>query len=110
MTISVGDSVPSVRLKRLGADGMQDVDTAEFFKGRKVVVFSVPGAFTPTCSNEQLPGFVARAEDLRSKGAGAIACLSVNDPFVMKAWAEAHDPEGMIELHLAVRRFKVEKC
>jgi glutaredoxin/glutathione-dependent peroxiredoxin len=98
MAIKVGDSIPVVTLKRLGKDGPVEIDTGEFFQNRKVVLFSVPGAFTPTCSNEHLPGFVARAGELKAKGIDAIACLSVNDPWVMKAWGAAHDPEEKIDL------------
>ncbi len=98
MTINVGDTVPAVKLKRLGAEGLEDVDTGEFFKGRKVVLFSVPGAFTPTCSKEHLPGFVNNAADIRSKGVDEIVCLSVNDPFVMKAWSDEQGAEGKVSM------------
>ena len=98
MTIKVGDTIPSVKLKRLGSGGMEDVDTGEYFKGRKVVVLSVPGAFTPTCSNEHLPGYVAKADELKQKGVDEIACLAVNDPFVMKAWAEAQGADGKVSM------------
>ncbi len=96
MTINVGDSVPAVKLKRLGAEGMEEVDTGEFFKGRKVVLFSVPGAFTPTCSNEHLPGFVSKSGDIKSKGVDEVVCLSVNDPFVMKAWSDQQGADGKV--------------
>ena len=98
MTINVGDTVPAVKLKRLGAEGLEDVDTGEFFKGRKVVLFSVPGAFTPTCSKEHLPGFVNNAADIKSKGVDEIACLSVNDPFVMKAWSDEQGADGKVSM------------
>lgn len=98
MTIKVGDSVPAVKLKRLGAEGFEDVDTSEFFKGRKVVLFSVPGAFTPTCSQEHLPGFVGKADDIKSKGVDEIVCLAVNDPFVMKVWGEQHSADGKVSM------------
>ncbi len=98
MTINVGDTVPAVKLKRLGAEGMEEVDTGEFFKGRKVVLFSVPGAFTPTCSMEHLPGFVNNAADIKSKGVDEIACLSVNDPFVMKAWSDQQGADGKVSM------------
>ena len=88
MTIKVGDKFPALTLKTNTADGIDDLNTAEFFKGRKVVVFAVPGAFTPTCSVKHLPGFVEKAADLKSKGVDAIACTSVNDAFVMGAWAK----------------------
>ena len=98
MTINVGDTVPAVKLKRLGAEGLEDVDTGEFFQGRKVVLFSVPGAFTPTCSKEHLPGFVNNAADIKSKGVDEIVCLSVNDPFVMKAWSDEQGAEGKVSM------------
>ena len=88
MAIQVGDRIPSVTLKRLTDNGMQDVSTDEIFGGRKVVMFGVPGAFTPTCSNKHLPGFIENADQLKSKGVDQIVCMAVNDPFVMKAWGE----------------------
>ena len=98
MPISVGDRVPSVELNRLGSDGFETVDTGTFFSGRKVVLFSVPGAFTPTCSNEHLPGYVQRADEIKAKGIDEIVCLAVNDPFVMSAWGEAHDAGGKVTM------------
>lgn len=89
MTIQVGDRIPSVTLKRLGDNGMEEVSTNDVFKGKKVVMFAVPGAFTPTCSAKHLPGFVDSAGKLKEKGVDDIVCLSVNDPFVMKAWADS---------------------
>ena len=86
MTISIGDKIPSVKLKRTD---MSDISTDEIFGGKKVVLFAVPGAFTPTCSNQHLPGFVTRAGEIKAKGVDTVACLSVNDAFVMKAWGEA---------------------
>ncbi|WP_028467539.1 peroxiredoxin [Nisaea denitrificans] len=88
MTIKVGDAFPALTLKTNTADGIDDLDTAEFFKGRKVVLFAVPGAFTPTCSVQHLPGFVQKAGELKAKGVDAIACTAVNDAFVMGAWAK----------------------
>ena len=88
MSINVGDSVPSVKLKTMTAEGMSEVSTEELFGGKKVVLFALPGAFTPTCSAKHLPGFVQKAGDLKSKGVDAIACLSVNDAFVMNAWGK----------------------
>lgn len=87
MTIQVGDKIPSVKVKVVGPDGIEDAKTDELFAGRKVVLFAVPGAFTPTCSAQHLPGFVEKAADIRGKGVDAILCLSVNDAFVMEAWA-----------------------
>lgn len=98
MTIKVGDKVPEVTLKRLTADGMGEVNTAEFFKGRTVILFSVPGAYTPTCSKEHLPGFVARAEEIKSKGVDEIVCLAVNDPFVMMSWGNEQGAAGKVTM------------
>ncbi len=95
--IKVGDTIPSMTLKRLGANGMEDVATDDLFRG-KVVLFSVPGAFTPTCSMKHLPGFVGEAEAFRAKGVDTLICLAVNDPFVMKAWGEQNKVEGKIEM------------
>ena len=89
MTIQVGDKIPSVKLQQATADGkISDVTTDELFAKGKVVLFAVPGAFTPTCSAKHLPGFVEKADAIRAKGVDAIACLSVNDAFVMGAWAK----------------------
>jgi peroxiredoxin len=88
MAISVGDSVPSVKLKTITEEGMSDISSEELFGGKKVVLFALPGAFTPTCSAKHLPGFVQKAGDLKGKGVDAIACLSVNDAFVMNAWGK----------------------
>jgi len=90
MTIQPGDRIPSVTIKQAAAGtGGVDVDPVALFAGKKVVMFSLPGAFTPTCSAKHLPGYLARHEELRSKGVDLIACLSVNDGFVMQAWADA---------------------
>jgi peroxiredoxin len=88
MTIKVGDRLPSVKLTEATADGPKPVTTDEFFKGRRVALFAVPGAFTPTCSAKHLPGFKQQAQAIKGKGVDAIACISVNDAFVMRAWAE----------------------
>jgi glutaredoxin/glutathione-dependent peroxiredoxin len=98
MTISVGQKIPSVKLKIIGAEGAKEVDTAELFAGKKVVMFSLPGAFTPTCSAKHLPGYVAKAAELTSKGVQMIACLSVNDAFVMDAWAKEHNAIGVVTM------------
>ena len=79
MAIEVGEKIPSVTLKAATADGIKDVTTQDLFSGKKVVLFAVPGAFTPTCSNQHLPGFVARAGDIKKKGVDTVACVSVND-------------------------------
>jgi peroxiredoxin len=89
MTITVGETVPDVKLVKATQEGPEAVQSADYFKGKRVALFSVPGAFTPTCSARHLPGYVDKAADLKSKGIDEIACTAVNDPFVMKAWGEA---------------------
>jgi peroxiredoxin (alkyl hydroperoxide reductase subunit C) len=85
--IKVGDTIPSMKLMAATAEGPKEVSTDEIFKGKKVVLFAVPGAFTPTCSAKHLPGFVEYAEAIRAKGVDTIACIAVNDAFVLGAWA-----------------------
>jgi peroxiredoxin len=87
MTIAIGQSIPDVKIKKVAGDGAEDVNTAEFFAGRKVVLFAVPGAFTPTCTNNHLPGFVENYDALKSRGIDDVAVLAVNDVHVMRAWA-----------------------
>ncbi|MEP6633484.1 MAG: peroxiredoxin [Luteimonas sp.] len=97
MTIQIGDRVPEASLQRI-QDGVKTVDTNTLFSGKKVVLFAVPGAFTPTCSERHLPGFVANFDAFREKGID-VACMSVNDPFVMQAWGEnQHVPDGLLML------------
>ena len=91
MTIAAGDRIPDVQVMTMGPDGPTPVRTGEVLGTGKVVLFAVPGAFTPTCSDYHLPSFLLRNEELRAKGVGTIACISVNDPFVMGAWGQAHD-------------------
>jgi peroxiredoxin len=98
MTIKVGDKMPSGTLTIVTEDGPQKVSAEEFFKGKKVVLFSVPGAFTPTCDAKHLPGFVERANDLRAKGVDTVACIAVNDPFVMKAWGKSQAADGKVTM------------
>lgn len=98
MTISVGDKIPAATLTRMAADGPQPVSTGDFFAGRKIVLFAVPGAFTPTCSAKHLPGFTANADALRAKGADAVACLATNDVFVMDAWGKDQNAGGKVEM------------
>ena len=88
MPIKVGDKIPSVKLKTMTKDGMKEMTTDEIFGKGKTVMFALPGAFTPTCSAKHLPGFVGKAADIRGKGVDKIACLSVNDAFVMNAWGK----------------------
>jgi peroxiredoxin len=90
MTISVGDRLPDVALRTMSADGPSVVKTGDVLGTGKVVLFAVPGAFTPGCSNVHLPGFVERADELKAKGVATIACVAVNDPFVMDAWGKAY--------------------
>ena len=89
MAIQVGAKIPEVTLKTMTADGLQDVSSAELFGGKKVVLFAVPGAFTPTCSAKHLPGFIEKAGEIKARGVDRIVCLSVNDAFVMDAWGKA---------------------
>ncbi len=91
MTIQVGDKVPSATLKYLSPEGPKEITTDELFGGKKVALFAVPGAFTPTCSQRHLPGYVDKASDLKTKGIDTIACVSVNDAFVMGAWGKAQN-------------------
>ena len=91
MALKVGDKVPSASFTTFGPEGPKPVTTDELFKGKKVALFAVPGAFTPTCSVKHLPGFKTRAAELRAKGVDTIACVSVNDVFVMKAWGESQN-------------------
>lgn len=93
---NAGDKVPSVTIKQATAEGPKDVDPAALFAGKKVVLFSLPGAFTPTCSAQHLPGYVAKLDEIKSRGVDMVACLSVNDAWVMKAWAEQHGALGKI--------------
>lgn len=98
MTIQVGDRLPAVNLKRMTADGIQNVSISDLTAGKKVVLFAVPGAFTPTCSERHLPGFVEQADALKAKGVDRIVCVAVNDPFVMNAWAKARDVGDKVEM------------
>ncbi len=98
MTIAVGDKIPECTLKVMGENGPQNVTTAELFDGKKVVMFAVPGAFTPGCSMTHLPGFVANADKIMEKGVDSIICLSVNDAFVMDAWGKTQNAEHLVML------------
>jgi peroxiredoxin (alkyl hydroperoxide reductase subunit C) len=88
MTVKVGDSIPSMKLMMATAEGPKEVSTDDLFKGKKVVMFAVPGAFTPTCSAKHLPGFVQNAEAMKAKGVDSVVCVAVNDAFVMGAWGK----------------------
>lgn len=96
MTIKVGDKVPSATLMEYKDGGPKPVSTDDLFKGKKVVFFAVPGAFTPTCSAKHVPGFVNNYDALKAKGVDAIACMSVNDAFVMGAWGENQKAGGKV--------------
>ncbi len=95
-TIKVGDPIPSMKLMTATSDGPKEVSTDEVFKGKKVVMFATPGAFTPTCSAKHLPGYVQNAEAIRAKGVDTIVCMAVNDPFVLAAWAREQGVEDRI--------------
>ena len=88
MPIKVGDKIPSMNLQHMTGSGPADISTEELFGGKKVVLFALPGAFTPTCSAKHVPGFVRYADDIKAKGVDTIACLSVNDVWVMDAWGK----------------------
>ena len=98
MTIAVGQKVPDVKLMKAGESGPEAVQSADFFAGKRVALFSVPGAFTPTCSAKHLPGYVEKAADLKAKGIDAIACTAVNDAFVMGAWGKASGSDDVTML------------
>jgi peroxiredoxin len=97
MSIKVGERIPDVALQRI-REGVETIDTPTLFEGRKLVLFAVPGAFTPTCSEKHLPGFVEHFEEFRGRGID-VACMSVNDPFVMQAWGQSQNvPDGLMML------------
>ncbi|TMS79731.1 peroxiredoxin [Pseudoalteromonas sp. S554] len=96
--IEQGQNVPEVTLTQLTSEGMQTLTNKELFDGKKVVLFAVPGAFTPTCSNAHLPEFITLADKIKAKGVDAIYCVSVNDAFVMKAWGDSQNAEEVLML------------
>lgn len=98
MTIAVGDKLPDVKLMKATDNGPEAVQSGEYFKGKRVALFSVPGAFTPTCSAKHLPGFVEKAGDLKAKGIDEIVCTAVNDAFVMGAWKKASGSDDVTML------------
>ena len=98
MSIQVGDKVPDVEVQIPGPKGPEKISTSELFKGKKTVLFSVPGAFTPLCSAQHLPGFVDRADEIRAKGVDQIVCMAVNDAFVMGAWGEQKGATGKVQM------------
>jgi peroxiredoxin len=98
MTLSIGDRIPEATLTTMTAEGPKPVTTAELFGGKTVALFAVPGAFTPTCSAKHLPGFKEHAADLKAKGVDSLACVSVNDVFVMKAWGDQSGVSGKVSM------------
>lgn len=96
--IKVGDKMPTTGVKTMGENGPEAVDLVAMFSGRKVVIFSLPGAFTPTCSAKHLPGFVGHIDALKAKGVDEVACLAVNDAFVMGAWGESQGADGKVTM------------
>ena len=98
MTIQSGDKIPTCTLKTMGTEGPTDITTDDIFAGKKVVLFALPGAFTPGCSLAHLPGYVVHADKIKATGVDTIACLSVNDAFVMGAWGEAQNADAILML------------
>ncbi|HJU20585.1 MAG TPA: peroxiredoxin [Stellaceae bacterium] len=98
MTIKVGDRIPSVTLKEASPEGPKEITTDELFRGKKVALIAVPGAFTPACSQRHLPGFVERADEIKAKGVDLVACVAVNDPFVMNAWGQEQKCAGKVTM------------
>ncbi len=98
MTIKVGDRLPAANLVKVTPEGPEQVNTTDYFAGKRVALFAVPGAFTPTCSAQHLPGFIAQADAVKAKGVDEIACTSVNDVFVMKAWRQTNEASAITML------------
>jgi peroxiredoxin len=98
MSISTGDKIPSATLKTMGEDGPMDISTEDIFAGKKVLLFAVPGAFTPGCSMTHMPGYVVNADKIKAAGVDTIACMAVNDAFVMDAWGKAQNADHILML------------
>jgi len=98
MSIQVGDTIPDCEIKVMGSEGPEAISTEQIFAGKRVVLFAVPGAFTPGCSATHFPGYVVNADKIKAKGVDTIACLSVNDAFVMDAWAKSQNAEAIMML------------
>lgn len=96
MSISIGDSLPEATFRVLGSEGIETLTTSQIFDGKKVVLFAVPGAFTPTCHLKHLPGFIASADTFKQKGVATVACVAVNDPFVLDTWAKTSGGQGKV--------------
>jgi peroxiredoxin len=99
MAIKVGDKLPNATLRQLGDGGIDEVSTEDLTKGKKVVLFAVPGAFTPTCSEQHLPGFMQQADSIKAKGVDSIACITVNDPFVVSEWSKTTGAAGKVDIY-----------
>jgi peroxiredoxin len=98
MTIAQGDSLPDATFRAVGPDGIEAKSTKDVFADKKVVLFAVPGAFTPTCHLKHLPGFIENAEAFKDKGVDVVVCVAVNDPFVLAAWTEATGADGKVKI------------
>lgn len=98
MAIGIGERIPDVTLHKVTAEGPQPVSSTDFFRGRRIALFAVPGAFTPTCSARHLPSFVERADELKARGIDEIACTAVNDAFVLAAWGKSSEADGKITM------------
>lgn len=98
MTIKPGDKIPSITIKRMGSGGLEDLNIADYIAKKKVVIFAVPGAFTPSCSQKHLPGYIENASAIKAKGIDEILCIAVNDPFVMNHWGENSGAAGRITM------------
>jgi peroxiredoxin len=96
MTIKIGDRLPAGMFKTMGASGPQEITSAQVFDGKRVLLFSVPGAFTPTCSAKHLPGYVGQSDELKKHGIDTVACTAVNDVFVLDAWGKANKADGKV--------------
>ncbi|MGE4416670.1 MAG: peroxiredoxin [Marinobacterium sp.] len=105
MSIQIGDTIPNVELRVMGKEGPEAVQTADLFAGKKVVLFAVPGAFTPGCSMTHLPGFVVKADEIKAKGVDSIICTAVNDVFVMDAWGKDQNADEIIMLADGIGEF-----
>ncbi|MET3999163.1 peroxiredoxin [Marinobacterium sp. MBR-109] len=105
MSIQIGDTIPNVELRVMGKEGPEAVNTADLFAGKKVVLFAVPGAFTPGCSLTHLPGFVVKADEIKAKGVDSIICTAVNDVFVMDAWGKDQNADEIIMLADGIGEF-----
>lgn len=98
MSIQIGDTLPNIDIKTPGAEGPETINTGDVFAGKKVVLFALPGAFTPGCSAAHLPGYVVNVDEIKAKGVDTVACLAVNDAFVMGAWSQAQNAEHILML------------